>query len=120
MVTLGKTKVNVVSAAPIHYHSKLTSVFQVSSQDFMLIFVNLFNKKATCGSKNGTHIMYWYCGTYREQVYKVITTMVIRQLDDPHDVLNLRSPIYDPSVWGTWGSGWAHSVAAHGLVLSPH
>ena len=32
-------------------------------------------------------------------VYKVITTMVIRPLDDPHDLLNLWSPIYGPSVW---------------------
>ena len=34
----------------------------------------------------------------------VITTMEIRPLDDPHDLLNLWSPIYDPSVWGEWGS----------------
>ena len=27
------------------------------------------------------------------------------------DVLNLWSPICDTSVWGTWGSGWAHSAA---------
>ena len=37
---------------------------------------------------------------------KVITTMVIRSLEDPiHDVLNLCSPIYDPSVWGYVGIG---------------
>ena len=28
-----------------------------------------------------------------------------------HNALNLWSPIYDPSVWGTCRSGWAHSVA---------
>ena len=37
---------------------------------------------------------------------KVITTMVIRPLDDPHDVLNLWSPICDPLVWGTRGREW--------------
>ena len=31
--------------------------------------------------------------------------MVIRPLDDPHDVLNLWSPIYDPSVLGYVGIG---------------
>ena len=40
----------------------------------------------------------------------------------PHDVLNLWSPIYDPYVWGTWGSGWANSVACRTRVflLAPH
>ena len=36
----------------------------------------------------------------------------------PHDVLNLWSPIYDPSVWGTWGSGWAHSVVRPCIPIS--
>ena len=35
-----------------------------------------------------------------------------------HDVLNLWSPIYDPSVWGTWGSGWPHSVARPCIPVS--
>ena len=39
---------------------------------------------------------------------KVITTIMIRPAARRPRVLNLRSPIYDHSVWGTW---WAHSVA---------
>ena len=38
----------------------------------------------------------------------------------PRDVLNLCPLIYGTSVWGTWGSGWAHSVAPHGFILAPH
>ena len=36
----------------------------------------------------------------------------------PHDVLNLWSSIYDPSVWGTWGSGWTHSEARLWVPIS--
>ena len=39
-------------------------------------------------------------GNESEIINKVITIMVIRPLDDPTYVLNLWSPIYDPSVWG--------------------
>ena len=42
------------------------------------------------------------------------------RLTTPHDVLNLWSPIYDPSVWDTWGSGWAHSVARPCILLAPY
>ena len=38
-------------------------------------------------------------------LYKVITAMVIRSLDDSTYVLNQLSPIYDPSVWGYVGIG---------------
>ena len=34
-----------------------------------------------------------------------------------HDVPNMGSPIY-PSVWGTWGSGWANSVACRCIPIS--
>ena len=37
--------------------------------------------------------------------HKIINTMVIRPLDDPNDMFNLWSPIWNPSVWVTWGSG---------------
>ena len=33
-------------------------------------------------------------------------------------VLNLWSPMYDLSVWDTWGSGWAHSVARPWIPIS--
>ena len=36
----------------------------------------------------------------------------------PHDVLNLWSPIYDLSVFGMWGSGWAHSVSRPCIPIS--
>ena len=36
----------------------------------------------------------------------------------PHDVLNLWLPIYDASVWGTWGLQWAHSVACPWVPIS--
>ena len=38
----------------------------------------------------------------------------------PHDMINLWSPNYDPSIWGTWGTGWAHLVARHVFLLSPY
>ena len=52
-----------------------------------------------------THIQKTIDGNSTYNVNKVITTLVIRLLDDPHDVLNLWSPICDPSVWGMWGQG---------------
>ena len=36
----------------------------------------------------------------------------------PHNVLNLWSPIYDPSVCGSWGLEWAHSVARPCIPIS--
>ena len=36
----------------------------------------------------------------------------------PREVLNLWSPIYGPSVWGTWRSGWTHLVARTCIPIS--
>ena len=48
--------------------------------------------------------------------------MVIRPLDDPTYLLNLWSPIYDPSVWGTWDGDWNELIRqlAHGFLLASH
>ena len=55
-------------------------------------------------------VLNWYIRNCTSSVlgvsYKVITTMVIRPPDDdPHDLLNLWSLIYNPNIWGTWESG---------------
>ena len=44
--------------------------------------------------------------------------MVIRPLDDPHDVVNLWSLICHPSVLGMWGRRRAHSVAPAWIPIS--
>ena len=44
--------------------------------------------------------------------------MVIRSLDDPTQCALFVTPTYYPSVWGTWGQGWAHSVARPWVHIS--
>ena len=51
-------------------------------------------------------------------INKVITTMAIRPLDDPHDVLNLWLPSYNPSVWGYVGIGMSLFISRPCIPIS--